>query len=217
MPVTWVKPKKPRKPAVRHSLMRRGPVPLIEDVELQGKLLGYAVTMTRGGAAAMCGIDRSVLDDAIKRGKAFPEDPVFGPFSRAYLMAERGLEHEATTLRGKMVRKMADAAKQGNWTLVRKIGSMADLDRLLESRWPQDHGTSKHRVPEPELNGREYLEQVTITHGQLCAVLREPYESLRLALLEVFGDIPAMVDRLSLFKAAAPALPDAIETKGESN
>lgn len=63
------------------------------------------------------------------------------------------------------------------------------LGRLKERRYPEDHGASKHRKPEPELTGAEWLEQHPLEHAQLVELMLEPPEVVRGAQLETLGSV----------------------------
>jgi hypothetical protein len=74
--------------------------------------------------------------------------------------------------------------------------SVADLEwlgRLKERRFPADHGASKHRSPEPEISGAEWMEQHPLTDAQLDQLLTEPPEEIEGALQRC---APALVERL---------------------
>lgn len=61
---------------------------------------------------------------------------------------------------------------------------LAWLDRVMEARFPEDWGTSKHRKPEAEFDAANYLDQNTMTREQLAALLADPPEPIRLALVD---------------------------------
>ncbi len=67
------------------------------------------------------------------------------------------------------------------------------LGRLKERRWPQDHGASKHRVPEPEFDAQNYLDTHAMDREQLAALLSDPPELVRLALVDAAPKVYAVL------------------------
>jgi len=63
------------------------------------------------------------------------------------------------------------------------------LSRLKERRYPEDFGVSKHRKPEAELTGAEWLEQHPLTHAQITEMLLDPPEEVRGPQLETLGAV----------------------------
>jgi hypothetical protein len=63
------------------------------------------------------------------------------------------------------------------------------LGRLKERRYPADHGVSKHRVPETELTGAEWLEQHPLEHAQLVTLLTDPPEAVDAAQRETLDAV----------------------------
>lgn len=63
------------------------------------------------------------------------------------------------------------------------------LSRLKERRYPEDHGASKHRKPEPELTGAEWLEQHPLTHAQITEMLLDPPEEIRGPQVQTLGAV----------------------------
>lgn len=62
------------------------------------------------------------------------------------------------------------------------VQDMVWLERVRISRFPEDYGTSKHRKPEPEYSGSNWLDANSMDREQLGAVFADPPESIRLAL-----------------------------------
>ncbi len=67
------------------------------------------------------------------------------------------------------------------------------LGRLKERRWPQDWGASKHRVPEPDFDAQNYLDAHAMDREQLGALLSDPPEVVRLALVDVAAKVYAVL------------------------
>jgi hypothetical protein len=67
------------------------------------------------------------------------------------------------------------------------------LGRLKERRWPQDHGASKHRQPEPDHDAANYLDAHAMDREQLAALLSDPPEVVRQALVDVAPKVYAVL------------------------
>lgn len=78
------------------------------------------------------------------------------------------------------------------WSTPPDTASVQELEwlhRVMVRRWPDDHGESAHRVPEPEPDGSAYLERTGMQHDQLQAMLKDPPEPVLLAMVAVADDI----------------------------
>lgn len=73
------------------------------------------------------------------------------------------------------------------------VAELTWLERLRESRWPEDHGASKHRKPEPEHDGANYLDAHTMEREQLGALFADPPEPIRLALVDSAAQVYAVL------------------------
>jgi hypothetical protein len=64
------------------------------------------------------------------------------------------------------------------------VADMAWLENLRISRHPEDYGTSKHRQPDVEYSGSEYLDANAMDREQLGALFCDPPEAIRQALTD---------------------------------
>ncbi len=64
------------------------------------------------------------------------------------------------------------------------VADMVWLENVRISRHPEDYGTSKHRQPDLEYSGTEYLDANAMDREQLGAVFADPPESIRMALVD---------------------------------
>jgi hypothetical protein len=85
-----------------------------------------------------------------------------------------------------------------------EIQYMLCLERVRISRHPYDYGTSKHRKPEPEHDGTNYLNEHAMDREQLGALLLDPPELLRLAIV----DQAYAVYRILVASGFDPAVPE---------
>jgi hypothetical protein len=134
--------------------------------------------MSRNGVAELCGVSRSALKEWIARGKAFPDVEPYASFSRDYLRAARCFEAAGTSV---LARRLDWLRKQSPDEVdARDVKLVIDA---LAARYPQDYGASKHREPEADITGDEWLDKHAMTHDQLVALLQDPPAAIGEALL----------------------------------
>lgn len=145
--------------------------------------------MSRRGVAAACGVDPKTIREWIGKGKAFPDQEPWGSFAVDYERAERGLEGAAVgtiSLTVQRLFRLAQAAEKGDeaaaLALAENGPQLKELLNVVASRWPKDWGTGKHREPEADFSGDEYLDAHAMTREQLGAVFADPPEQIKLAL-----------------------------------
>lgn len=166
----------------------------LDDPAFQLRAISLASTgLSRYGVACQLGVSHPALYGWLERGLAEPEKRPWGPFAEAYMAAERGLERAGTETVAIRVRTvLLQQRVYSAWLEHGTPGdpplcpSTADCDwvlRVLASRYPAEHGTSAHRKVELEPSGEAWLERNTMTHEQLTTMLRDPPESVALALL----------------------------------
>jgi hypothetical protein len=156
-----------------------GKVPHLSDPQLRMNLVLAATSgMSRRGVAEFCGVSNSALKEWIARGKAEPDVEPYGSFSRDFLKATRCLEAAGATV---LARRLDWLRKQPSHAVSpQEVKLVIDA---LAARYPQDHGTSKHREPETEITGDDWFEHHAMTHDQLVALLQDPPEAIGNALL----------------------------------
>lgn len=184
-----------RYPLVRRGKVRRGAVPHLEDVDYRNRIIATAATgMSRRGVAAVAGVAISSLSDWIQRGLAFPDDEPWGSFAREYRQAERGTELAAASTKAAIIARLYKLVREERWD---EIGDLPAAIRMLTneqvSRHPADHGTSAHRVPEPELTGEAWIERNGLTQAQLGAMIIDPPEPLKEALVSNADTVYALL------------------------
>jgi len=168
-----------RKPGARSNL---------EDPQFRMRALGLASTgISRRGAAMRLGILPGTLCDYLARGKAQPDVEPWGSFATEYLEAERGLEEAASTTIGLWVAHKRAVAEVTPELVERR--DILTLERILEKRFPQDRGTSAHRLPESDPDGVAWLERHQLTLEQLVELFRKPPEPVLEALVAAADDI----------------------------
>ena len=175
---------------VQHWLARRrsGPKVLIEDAQFRIRAIGLATTgISRKGAAMRLGIKPDTLYDYLARGRAQPDVEPWGSFATDYLQAERGLEEAGSTAIGLWVAHLRIKCEDSPGKVDPR--AIMTLERILERRYPQDRGISKHRLPEPDPDGQAWLERHQLTVEQLQELFRQPPEPVLLALVAAAEDV----------------------------
>lgn len=166
--------------------------------------------MSRRGVAAAVGKSESTIRGWVERGLAFPDVEPWGSFAVDYQRAERGLEGAAAGAISLTVRRLydlCDQAAKGDIlaiTLLAKDSGLRELLNVLAARFPRDWGTSKHREPDADYSGENYLNEHSMSREQLGAVFLDPPESIRLALV----DQAHAVYRILLAGGFDPAVPE---------
>lgn len=158
---------------------------------------------SRRTVAQMVGKSESTIRGWIERGMAFPDVEPWGSFSTHYRVAERGLAAaiaETSAQRVQVLREqMANYARWhangclGAAPAAPSVADMVWMDRVREGRWPDDYGASKHRKPEPEHDGANYLDAHTMEREQLGALFADPPEPIRLALVDSAAQVYAVL------------------------
>lgn len=64
------------------------------------------------------------------------------------------------------------------------VQEMAWLEKVRISRHPEDYGTSKHRKPDAEYSGENWLDAHAMDRAQLGALFADPPEAIRQALVD---------------------------------
>jgi hypothetical protein len=162
------------------------PRPLLSEVHDPAKCARMymlaAQGVSRRGVAAIVGLSAHMrIQEWIERGLARQEDP-FLSFALRYQEAERMHELTLTGVQTQQVRHIA--AKHPR---ERTIAEMQWIDRQLARRYPKEHGVGEGLGQLRQLDGDIDLEAWWQKHGleqeQLQALLREPPETLALALV----------------------------------
>ena len=167
---------------------KRGPQPHLSDPEYRSRWVALAATgMSRRGVAEAMGKDESTLRTWLSRGRAEPNVEPYGSFSRDYTQAERGLEAAASGTIAAWVVMLYKVAQENPLAVNTK--HIETLLSVLRSRFPEEHGVSKHRKPEAAVTGAEWLEQHPLEHAQLVELMLEPPEVVRGALVETLGAV----------------------------
>lgn len=200
----------PPKPDMRFMLVRKrrpGSRPHeLDDPAFRARAVSMASTgMTRQGVAAMIGKPWRTLYDWLARGQAEPKIEPWGSFSVDYLRAERGLQGAAQSAIARKVRGIHDRQEAHDEWLLRRgpepesgssehyrwatqppeptIAEYEWLMRLLIARHPEEYGTHALRQVEKEPDGAAWLERRGLTHDQLRALVSNPPEEVRAAML----------------------------------
>lgn len=172
------------RPNPYYARSKAGRIPHLEDPAFRTRLIATASTgMSRKGVAAVCGCGKSSLEEWIQRGKAFPLIEPYGSFARDYEQAERGLELAAAGTIALIVGQLYKLASSGQWDQIDALPTIRELARMLGARYPNEWGTSAHRTPEPELLGEQWIEKHGLTQEQLGAMVCDPPEPLKEALV----------------------------------
>jgi len=145
--------------------------------------------MSRRGVAAAVGVDPKTIREWIGRGKAYPDQEPWGSFAVDYERAERGLEGAVVgtiSLTVQRLFKLAQRASEGDeaaaLALAENGPQLKELLNVVAARWPKDWGLSKHREPEADFSGDEWLDANAMTREQLGAVFADPPEQIKRAL-----------------------------------
>lgn len=178
---------------------RGGHTPHLEDPDLRSRIIATASTgASKRGVAAVAGVPIASLLEWISRGLAFPDVEPWGSFARDYRQAERGIELAASGTKAAIVARLYRLVKEERWEEIRaSFGDLPNAMRMLTheiaSRFPADHGTSAHRVPEAELTGDEWIDRHGLTQAQLGAMMVDPPEPLREALVSNADTVYALL------------------------
>jgi hypothetical protein len=159
----------------------------------------------------MVGKTESTIRGWIERGKAYPDEEPWASFAVQYERAERGVELAGAGTLSMLVARLYRLAKRGNrgdepdaspeeqaagmeaWRQLNESAALRDLLRIMESRFPRDWGQSAHREPEADYDPQGYLDANEMTREQLAALLSEPTEVLRLALVDAARPVYAIL------------------------
>lgn len=177
---------------------RKGRSSDIHDPEFRSQVISFAACGTsRRGVAALCGKPESTIRGWIERGRAYPDVEPWASFAEQYERAERRLEmNGAGTIAIVMdqLYGLAKNAQQGDrWSAeqLMKNPQLKEILNVLGARFPKDWGTSKHREPEQDYDPSNYLDSTGMDREQLGALLCDPPDVLRLAMVdqahEVYG------------------------------
>lgn len=180
-----------------------GPVSDIEDPAFRSAIIACASSgASRRTVAARMGKPESTIRGWIERGLAFPSEEPWGSFAVHYQQAERGIALAAAQTVAMRVQIMREQMEEfARWREDWKaqglnppngavppaypgVQDLMWLDRVLEARFPDDHGTSKHRAPETHYDPNNWLDANGMDREQLGALLCDPPESLRLAMAD---------------------------------
>lgn len=191
-------------PVTGFPLQRRnksGPVSDIEDPVFRSQVISFAATgMSRRGVAAVVGKPESTIRSWVERGMAYPDVEPWGSFSAQYRRAERGLEGAAAgtiAMTAQMLFELTKRALKGDEAALESLSKqgpqLKELLNVLAARFPADWGVSKHRIPEPEHDGANYLDAHTMEREQLGALFADPPEPIRLALVDSAAQVYAVL------------------------
>jgi hypothetical protein len=151
----------------------------------------------------MVGKPEGTIRGWVERGMAYPDIEPWGSFSRQYRQAERGLAMavaKTSALRVQLMLEQMQAfmrwqaqGARGEAPALPTTADMLWLDRLREGRHPSDYGATKHRAPEPEHKGENYLDMHVMEREQLGALFADPPEPIRLALVDSAAQVYAVL------------------------
>src|SRR4030095_15675088 len=188
---------------MRYQIQRRrkpGPVSDIEDEVFRSQVISFAATgMSRRGVAAAVGKPEATIRGWVERGMAYPDIEPWGSFSVQYRRAERGLEGAAAgaiSLTVRSLYQLCVKAAEGDILAALALSKNPQLKELLNvlaARFPEDWGQSKHRKPEPEHQGENYLDAHVMEREQLGALFADPPEPIRLALVDSAAQVYAVL------------------------
>lgn len=163
---------------------RGGKTPKLEDPHYRAQTIRFATTgLSRRGIANMLGESSGCLYDWLARGKAQPDVEPYGSWCREFLAAERAAELLCTELQSQTVAVIARKPPH-----MRTMAEIAWVDRLLATRYPREHGnasagTGQARVVDPEPDGEAWWQQHGLQGDQLRALLKDPPEAVREAMV----------------------------------
>jgi hypothetical protein len=186
-----------------HRRRKRGAQTGLDDESFRSECISYAALgLSRRGVAARVGTPESTLRGWIERGLAFPDEEPWGSFSAQYRRAERGIEAAAAGTIAFTVGRLwrlcqtvergerHDASDEQRGLAVNALEALTsspqlkELLNVLQARFPSDWGASKHRNPEPEYDAQNWLDAHVMEREQLAALLSDPPEPVRLALVD---------------------------------
>lgn len=93
------------------------------------------------------------------------------------------------------------------WQELNESAALRDLLKVLEARFPRDWGQSAHREPEADYDAQNYLDVHAMDRDQLAALLTEPPDVLREALVQAARPVYAVL-LAGGFDPTAPVEPD---------
>lgn len=195
----------------------------IHDSTYRAEVISVAATgMSRRGVAAAVGKPESTLRGWIERGRAYPDVEPWASFAVQYERAERGVELACASTLSMVVGRLYRLARAGQrgdepnatpderelgaaaWRELGESAALRELLQVLQARFPRDWGASAHREPEADYDPQNYLDVHEMTREQLAALLSEPTEVLRLALVDAARPVYAILVAGG-FDPAAPA------------
>lgn len=184
----------------------------IHDATFRAEIISVAATgASRRGVAAMVGKSESTIRGWIERGKAFPDVEPWASFAVQYERAERGLELASAGTLSMVVGRLYRLAKAGQrgderdatederelgaaaWKELAESAALRELLQVLQARFPKDWGASAHREPEADYDPQNYLDVHEMTREQLAALLSEPTDVLRQALVDAARPVYAVL------------------------
>lgn len=182
----------------RYSLQRRpkgSRYSAIEDPAFRSKVVSLASSgASRKHVAAIAGCPYTTLVGWVERGMAFPDVEPWGSFSQDYQRAEAGIAGAAADVRAMTVQIMREQVadhmrwrsdgQRGEPPPLPTVNELVWLDRTMEARFPAHYGASKHRAPDADFEASNYLDAHVMEREQLAALLADPPEPIRLALVD---------------------------------
>lgn len=123
---------------------------------------------------------------------ALPEDELF----TAHILYDLEMEDYKRALADLSDARAAWAKLHAAWStppVVPPLQEFEWLGRLKTRRWPQDWGESKHRTPERDYDAQNYLDANNMDREQLAALLSDPPEVVRAALMDVAPRVYAIL------------------------
>lgn len=142
-----------------------------------------ATGMSRRGIANMLGESSGRLYDWLARGAAQPDVEPYGSWQREFCAAERAAELICTTVEGAQLAHIARKSPQ-----TRTMAEVQWVSAKLAARFPREHGnasagTGQMRVIDPEPDGEAWWQQHGLQSDQLRALLKDPPEAVREAMV----------------------------------
>jgi hypothetical protein len=158
---------------------------------------------SRKHVAAIAGCPYTTLVGWVERGLAFPDEEPWGSFSLDYQRAEAGIAGAAADIRGATIQIMREqVAEHLRWRAsgvgglpppLPTVNELVWMDRAMEARFPAHYGSSKHRTPDADFDGANFTNATALTHEQLCAVISDPPEPIRKAIVARAADVYALL------------------------
>jgi hypothetical protein len=174
-------------------VVRRGrsDLPEIADAALRDKLYALAAAgVSRRGMCAVVGIELEQLRDWLARGRAQKNRWPYNEFAQKFLLAERAQE-----VIGSEVLSTQLAHVKAKHPRERTHQEISFVASQMARQFPKDHGAGDGlaalREPEPDIDLNAWWAKTGLDREQLQALLREPPETLREAIIAeaatVFG------------------------------